>query len=173
MDLRRDWDCVGARTYTKTDSTGNIGSVGEGDSCRRPVQRRPDKFPTLAIEASYVQSWVALHIKARWWFKASHYEVKVVLLVRADKSARRIRIEKWRRIHHTSPPGCVQTIIIERPDGLGEADPASYEVTGGPLRLEFEDLFLREADGHRNEGDIVLGTDALQEYAAAVWMVTV
>ena len=67
--------------------------------------------------------------------------------------------------------GCTQTIIIERADGLDKADPSSYEVTGGPLRLEFKDLFLQEAENHQNEGDVLLSTDVLRHYAVMVWRV--
>ena len=185
MGLDREWARVGSTTYTETDDTGNTISTAEADATGRPRRARgAGAFPTLVIEARYSQSWHSLRTKAQWWFNASHYDVKIVLLTKLDQSSRQIQIEKWKsdpsvssqpryttraQVARARTPGCVQTVVIGLADGLEKADPTSYEVDGAPLRLEFEDLFLRNPDGQSNERDIELDANVLREYAVNAW----
>jgi hypothetical protein len=178
MGLRRDFTSVGSSTYTELDADNQVMSGGEGDSCRIPSSREhADDFPTLVIEAGYTQSWSSLKDKARWWFRASRYDVKIILLVKMNRSSGQIIIEKWKGMPAPRPgattwsqaqqllPTRVDSIRITQVPGT---NPATYNVTG-PLRLEFVDLFLRQPVEARGEDDVVLSIEDLQEYADAVW----
>ena len=169
----------GATTFTNLDDAGDVRSQGEGDSCLQPRVRLPNGFPTVVIEAGYTKSWNSLQEKARWWFAASHFDVKIVILAKFDHG--RITIEKWKAVKGLLQPGvrtwaqanapvqaaCIQTIHITCL-GNDSADPASYDVTA-PLCLEFVDVFLRQPVG-QHEGDIVIDIAELQAYAVACWL---
>jgi hypothetical protein len=180
------WDLlsVGATTFTNFDDAGGVRSWGEGDSCLQPCVRQPNGFPTVVIEAGYTRSWNSLQQKARWWFAASHFDVKIVILVKFDHG--RITIEKWKAVEAVLQPGtlrtqaqanvpaqatCIQSIHITCP-GNDSANPASYDVTA-PLCLKFVDVYLRQPiedpGQHVHEGDIVIDIVQLQSYAATLW----
>ncbi|KAF8352110.1 hypothetical protein F5887DRAFT_1068466 [Amanita rubescens] len=185
MPVVMGWELlpVGATTFTNLDDAGGVRSRGEGDSCLQPRVRPPDGFPTVVIEAGYTQSWNSLQEKARWWFEASHFDVKIVIFAKFESHDHgRITIEKWKAVEAVLWPGvrtwaqanapaqaaaCVQTIHITRP-GNNPANPASYDVTA-PLCLEFVDVFLRQPIEGQHEGNIVVGIAELQAYAVAFW----
>lgn len=100
---------------------------------------------------------------------------------------RQITIEKWMGVPITFLPGmttrartralqqgpgleaaCVQTIKVTRGVGLDARTTGSYQVVGGPLRLGFQDCFLR-GPNNQDERDVILDTNILQEYAVSVW----
>ncbi len=87
---------VGATTFTNLDDAGDVRSWGEGDSCLQPGVRPPNGFPTVVIEAGYTKSWNSLQHKATWWFAASHFDVKIVILAKFDHG--RITIKKWKAV---------------------------------------------------------------------------
>ncbi|KAF8316268.1 hypothetical protein F5887DRAFT_906941, partial [Amanita rubescens] len=175
-----------ATTFTNLDDAGGVRSQGEGDSSLCPrVCLRPNGFPTVVIEAGYTKSWDSLRQKARWWFAASHFDVKIVILAKFDPSSRggRITIEKWKAVEAVLRPGvrtwaqanvpaqatCIQSIHITcRALGNDLEDPASYDVTDS-LCLEFVDVYLRQPTGQL-EGDSVIDIEELQAYAADFWL---
>jgi hypothetical protein len=182
---RRELQSVGATTFTNHDDAGGVRSWGEGDSCLRPHERlQANGFPTVVIEAGYTKSWDSLRQKARWWFAASHFNVKTVILAKFDQSrGGRITIEKWKAVEAVLQPGvgtqaqantpaqaaCIQSIhITHHALGNNPADPASYDVTA-PLCLEFVDVYLRQPEGQL-EGDIVIDVEELKDYAVNFWL---
>ena len=177
---------VGSATHTNLDDAGGVRSWGEGDSCLKPHVRPPNCFPTVVIEVSYSQTWPSLRAKARWWFTASHFDVKIVILAKSDHHNGIIIIEKWRAVEAALQPGvrtqaqanapawqpaCDQRIHITRIGNGNPTDPASYHVTD-PLCLKFEDVFLRQPVGQL-EGDIVIDIAELQAYAVTFWLANV
>jgi len=95
----------------------------------------------------------------KWWFSASNYQVKIVLLVKLDPSSEEIIMETWQVAQGettSTEPSCSQVITVS---GGPNADTPD-SVSGGPLRLDFELLFLRAP--REGEGDIVLPVDVLQ-----------
>ncbi|KAF8343369.1 hypothetical protein F5887DRAFT_973608 [Amanita rubescens] len=163
---RRDLQSVGSGTFTNHDDTGNV-------SGRMPT----NGFPTVVIEAGYTQSWDELRQKGRWWFAASHFDVKIVILAKFDRSrGGRITIEKWKAVQVLRPgvrtrleAACIQSIhITRRALANNPADPESYDVTA-PLRIEFVDVYLRQPVPGQ-EGDIVIDVGELQKYAADFWV---
>ena len=188
MGLEEEFFGVGSSTFQDKDADGNVISEGEGDSSRKPFSMRTDKdqYPTLVIEAGWTQTLEKLRQKAEWWFAKSRGDVKIVLLVKSSPRSNHIRIEKWKRAPAVPrrgatttraaaamTPQCIHVVQIARAAGINNAhpsrfDPASYVVTGGPLRLEFIDIFLRQPIPP-GERDLILGNTTLQEYAADLW----
>jgi hypothetical protein len=154
----------------------------------KPVSMRTYKldYPTLVIEAGWPQTLKELREKAKWWFDISKGDVKIVLLVKSSPGSNDIRIEKWKldpaaprqgatttRAATAMTPRRVHVVEIARAAGIDDAhpnrfDPASYIVTGGPLQLEFIDIFLRQPIPP-GERDLIIGNTTLQEYAADFW----
>lgn len=89
MGLERELVGLGATEYKQLDPSGAPRTTGEGDSVLKPISKRPSgkDFPTLVIEAGYTQTWLSLRTKARWWFEHSKYDVKIVLLAKADMAS--------------------------------------------------------------------------------------
>jgi hypothetical protein len=190
MGLKHEFMSIGSSTFQDKDANGNIISLGEGDSSRKPQSMRRDKhhYPTLVIEAGWSQTIEKLQQKAEWWFAKSGGDVKIVLLVKSTPRLNHIRIEKWKlappvsrqgaattRAAVAAPmtPQCIHVVEIARANGINDAspnqhDPASYMVTGGPLQLEFIDIFLRQPIPP-GEGDLILDNATLQNYAADFW----
>jgi len=185
IGLRWEFVSIGSTTFIDKDANGNIISEGEGDSCRKPRSMRTI-YPTLVIEAGWSQTLEKLREKARWWFDKSKGDVKIVLLVKSSPGSNHIRIEKWKlalaasrqgatttRAAAAMTPQCIHVVQITRAAGINNAhpsrfDPASYVVTGGPLQLEFIDIFLRQPIPP-GERDLILDNTTLQKYAAYLW----
>ncbi|VUC24273.1 unnamed protein product [Clonostachys rosea] len=179
MGLRYSWSNLNAATMRAE----NGGSVVEGDSAGVPTGPNGDaqRWPTLVIEGGYSQSINALVRQAKSWFIASQHQVKIVLLMKLNRSPPgEIIIEQWKELRSQGRPGAtttrgfdslvpsrIQRITIQKT--LPSADPwnsMSYRVSRGPLELEFADIFLR-APGP-GEGNIVVGDQDLRELGAAV-----
>ncbi|KAK3364301.1 hypothetical protein B0T25DRAFT_470421 [Lasiosphaeria hispida] len=193
MGLCDDWKRVGTTTFT----AGAGGSGGEGDSSRKPVSQRPlpAMWPTLVIEGGYSQSLRKLRHKARWWLQESNFEVKIVLIAKCLRTSKTILVEKWVGIPplaQISPPnvttraqqqrlnmqgqgwglvpGKAQTVTIRPIPGVDPrqtSTPNSFQVVRSPLVLEFSLLFLRQPGA--GEGNVSLGAQAFQSFAASIW----
>jgi hypothetical protein len=138
----------------------------------------------LIIEAGDSSTLLGLRMDMEWWFSASGHQVKIVLLVKLVRHARRIILEKWvettppprpgpvtraaTRLANTPRPGCAQEITIDWVNGTPNV-PASHVVTSGDLQLEFDLLFLRPPSP--TEGDIFVTVPRLQLWASRVWSV--
>ena len=189
MGLKWEFKRVGSSTFQDKDADGNVISEEEGDSSRKPASMRTDKhqYPTLVIEAGWTQTLQKLRQKAEWRFAKSRGDVKIVLLIKWSPRSNHIRIEKWklapafsrrgaittRAAAATMTPQCIHVVEIARANGIDDAhpnrfDPASDVVTGGPLQLEFIDIFLRQPIPP-GERDLILDNTTLQRYAAKFW----
>ena len=191
MGLISSWRRTAARRYSGLSSTS---SSGEGDSGGQPLPARRHKgaWPTLIFESGYSQTLESLRMKMRFWFAQSDHEVKIVLLAKAFPGSRekRILFEQWQERGTAPRPGamttraarmikpiCLQTISVvwalETPydeaseDERNEA--ASFNVTRGPLVLDFAYCFLREPVGPQ-EHDFVISDWELQTCAVGVWV---
>ncbi|KAH6630472.1 hypothetical protein B0J18DRAFT_102462 [Chaetomium sp. MPI-SDFR-AT-0129] len=177
MGLADRWMTLGATRYT---STQNNNSESEPDSSGKPIPDRPGGgWPTLIIEAGYSESLASLRSKMEWWFDASNHEVKIVLLVKANRVQQSILIERWEEGPITAPrPGATTTRSVTSTIGPNRrqeititkdtrSSPPQYQVNSTDLVLSFRLLFLREPGPQ--EGDIVVTTAELQLCAAQVW----
>ncbi|KAL7955330.1 hypothetical protein V8C34DRAFT_248692 [Trichoderma compactum] len=187
MGVERDWLYGGSATF-KEMAGDTVVTSGEGDSVGQPKSMRPslDHWPTLVIEAGLSQTLASLRVKAYWWFSASIYEVKIVLLLKLNGRKESMLIEQWTALQPhrhgatmthaatTLRPRCIQSISITRDPTIHNAHPdrlsnSRYVVQGGPLRLAFTDLFLRQPTPGSMEGDIVINDETLRDIALATW----
>ena len=188
MGLRDAWNNDGATTSFR--GQGHPGGddmdrdAGEPDSSGSPWPGRGGReaWPTLIIEAGVSSTLAGLRMDMEWWFSASEHQVKIVLLAKLDRHTKRIILEKWvetgqpprpgpvtraaARLTNTPRPCRTQEITINWPDNTPNL-PASYAVTSGNLRLEFDLLFLRPPGP--GEGDVVVTVPRLQLWASRVW----
>ncbi|KAM0253944.1 hypothetical protein ACHAQJ_007067 [Trichoderma viride] len=189
MKLNREWCTKGATSYyhgglcsgeeggSRSIGDGNgRGSSGEGDSsgAPRPERRNKEAYPTIVMEAGCTRPLSIMQTKAKWWFKASNHDIKIVLLAKLYQKQRTIVLEVWEerprelregatatRWASEGVPSCQHVVTITETS----KNPPVYHVTG-ELVLSFRLLFLREPQ--EGEGDIVLSTVELQRYAERI-----
>ena len=157
-------------------------SSKEGDSAYRPHSFRPNEtdWPTIVIEAGVSESLRRLRFDASWWLTESGGDVKIVIIISIQRAKSRLQIEKWehapcRRLlplrtpnnNHNNfirqLPTKVQQITIISNAVAG----APLPVTGAPLVLEFDKIFLRPAV--LPETDITFTAQELSTWAAGIW----
>ncbi|CAK7228872.1 hypothetical protein SCUCBS95973_007028 [Sporothrix curviconia] len=194
MGINTEWKSTGATTFT---APGGGGS-GEGDSGAGPRggnTHNGRRWPTLVIETGVSQSMASLRAKGRWWFAASGYHMKVVVLAKVVVGQSMITMEKWTAGHsQTNRPGATMTRAATRA-GLVALEPVRrqqiditwsgprpvletpaadrtaglFTVVGAPLVLGFEELMLRAPVVAVGEHDIIITEANLQELASLVW----
>ncbi|KAL6700912.1 hypothetical protein J3F84DRAFT_402829 [Trichoderma pleuroticola] len=178
MGLGQDWLYEGSITYFHR-LNGDLLSSREGTSAGRPRSLRPSilHWPTMTVECGPSHSMPQLRETALWWFRASRHDVKVALLFEVDTYAECITIENWRLDQcrgrdgsFVLDPRCVQRVIIERVTNASGTIPiTSYVVFYGPLRLDFEALFLRPPRRVTAERDVIISNQELRRLAEAIW----
>ncbi|KAL1887913.1 hypothetical protein Sste5346_009917 [Sporothrix stenoceras] len=192
MGLDDEWTtCLDDTFY------GEDGSSGQADSGGSPIAHwgggTGNNWPTLVIEAGVTQMFPSLRAKMVWWFAASSHRVKIVILMKLQLGQEAIDIEQWTETLTTRQgamtrsmaragqssglqPDCRQTISITwaGPQAVlsipsQDRTPQHFRVSGGPLVINFEDLFLRPPDVSHGERDLVVPDDTLQDVATMVW----
>ncbi|CAK7216991.1 hypothetical protein SCUCBS95973_003000 [Sporothrix curviconia] len=199
MGLRSDWKDTGATTFVSGllgNTSAGEGDSGGRPKSTRPGGR---SWPVLVVEAGWTQSVASLRCKKDFWFRQSDHQVKIVILAKAFPPCpgdagvdKRILIEHWQEPARLQRPGatetrmhaaasrdsvCLQTINIvwAGPVSYDDAPAAmrqntdNFNVTRGPLKLDFSSLFLRQPVAGAGEHDLLLEDAELQEYAADVW----
>jgi hypothetical protein len=152
----------------------------EGDTCYVPYTRRPS-WPTLVLEVGVSESLPRLRNDASWWLSNSDGEVKVVLLIEVDKDHERLNIETWELIfppdleptirHDPSTPAQVPALThlvsIGPPN---DVDTGAPSISGAPLKLDFEKIFLRAPTPPAEKAHIELSPEDLSEWARNLWL---
>jgi hypothetical protein len=132
MNLKRYYTAAAASRYK-----GNGTKEKEGDSGIRPDPPRwaGNHYPTLVIEAGDSESLLRLYRDKDWWFDNSsptlpQGDVRIVLLVKAYKTTKRLVIEQWHRLFYQSPSASVE--ITPHPHKpLSLRDSSHWVVKGG------------------------------------------
>ncbi|KAF2179909.1 hypothetical protein K469DRAFT_753765 [Zopfia rhizophila CBS 207.26] len=182
---RRSLAPLGGSTFSGPNSSK------EGDSAYKPLSRNWEAdWPTIVSESGLSEALSYLRNDARWWLSNSRGDVKIVIIISITPAQRMLRVEKWclspvpdRPLTkgHPSPttrePTKMQEITITpnpapllNPTGqLGTTVPATapYVVTGAPLSLESENLFLRTPIPP--EHDVIFTTADLLSWASYFW----
>ena len=164
------FDSVGAQRFEGPTSSK------EADTAYKPLpaRRRDEDWPTIVFESGLSESLRRLRVDARWWLENSGGDVKIVVLIslniaRATRTLQSIRIEKWelapaqRRITRSvanNPPA-------EVPTKVQEITINPNTVTGAPLILHFQKIFLRQPTPP--EADIVFSAQDLSDFSASLW----
>ncbi|KAL7909776.1 hypothetical protein GGI35DRAFT_493548 [Trichoderma velutinum] len=164
MGINDDWNTMGATSFyhgglpsgeelrdNSVSHGSGGGSSGEPDSSGGlwPERRGPGAFPTLVIEAGCTRSLSIMQAKARWWFKISNHDVKIVLLAKLYPGRQMVVVEKWE----------------ERPREIREG--AATTRWGSEPAPSSSDSCLR--DPGEGERDVVISADRLQDYTEMVW----
>ncbi|CAK7210741.1 hypothetical protein SCUCBS95973_000891 [Sporothrix curviconia] len=179
---------------TLPTSGGNAGS-GEGDSGGGPLIRGDGSqvpWPTFVIESGVTQSLSSLRVKARWWFEASAYRVKVIVLVKVIRTTHVVHIEKWTTAAGPDPrrgatvtrashgahlvPTMEQLVVVRWAGSLPlpqvprlDRSHSDFQVEGAPLVLHFEELMDREPVAGTPEQDVLISEWYLQIVAQEIW----
>ncbi len=150
---------------------GNNSSK-EADAAFKPIPIRSsgDSWPSIVLECGLSESLRHLRMNAHWWFTHSNGDVRIVLLFSVLSSSQELVIEKWELIQASRPvtrasssnpsfaivPACVKTVQI-----------TSTMITGAPLVLEFDKVFLRPPTNA--EEDFIFTTQEFREWADRFW----
>ncbi|KAF7164131.1 hypothetical protein CNMCM5623_008821 [Aspergillus felis] len=131
-----------------------------GWGLRRPPAGRSRKWPTVVLEVGVSQQKSKLDQDARFWLEKSEGDVKISLAISVNRRIPEIVLEKWKVSN--GKPAMVQKVIVWRhnEDTLFDNE---------PLVIEFEDLFLREADNPR-EVNIEFDQGNLRRLAENIWL---
>jgi hypothetical protein len=144
-------------------------SSKEGDSSYRPYSLRPNStdWPTIVIESGVSESLRHLKDDADWWLTKSGGAVNIVIIISVNRAQSTLQIEKWelgprtgRRLTLRSTqriPTKMHEITID----------STNTVTGAPLILDFDEIFLRPAVPA--ESDITFTAQDFSAWAARIW----
>lgn len=142
-------------------------SSNEPDSCFIPELRNPTTdWPSLVFEAGDAESLGRLQDAAKWWLHNSDGEVKTVVLVTMNRNASRIILEKWElgEVDKEVDQHGTKKMI---PQKIQELFITPDTIHGAPLRLKFENVFLRQPV--LPETDILFTSSILQKWATRLW----
>ncbi|GIJ88037.1 hypothetical protein Asppvi_006953 [Aspergillus pseudoviridinutans] len=145
-------------TKVRGDDWAKVPDNGWGP--RRPPAGRSRKWPTVVLEVGVSQRKSKLDQDARCWLEKSEGDVKISLAISVNRRIPEIVLEKWKVSN--AKPAMAQKVIVWRhnEDTLFDNE---------PLVIEFQDLFLREAD---NPGEVNIEFDQgnLRRLAENIWL---
>ena len=154
------------RTRLSIGSGQHHGEMGNkaADEAWRPIRLPPGRsraWPAVVLEVALSEKQAKLRSDVRYWLRASEGDVKSVITLSIGSNARRIVIRKWA----TNAEGHQyeqQNVVVSR-NGNGRVS-----ITGAPLVIGFEELFLRSPTVPR-ERDIEVNHEMLEFIAARTW----
>ncbi|KAI7969202.1 hypothetical protein EIK77_006107 [Talaromyces pinophilus] len=126
---------------------------------------RNKKWPTLAVEVAYSESWRKLANDARWWLAASNGDIKTIITISINQKYREITCDKW-GLNAEEEPVALYRVQMQRDAGCEHVKISNKD----PLIIRFEDLFLRPSQD-ACDGDVVFSQDDLKELASMIWRV--
>ncbi|KAL2821293.1 hypothetical protein BDW59DRAFT_181288 [Aspergillus cavernicola] len=172
MHLKRELRLTGAARATSGDISKEPDASFEP---RRPPPGRSEEWPAVVIESGYSESTAHLRAMADLWISKSGGDVKVAIIISIERQRGKIIVEKW--IPNATPRGngpflrnrgqharCEKEVIITRNDN------GSAAVSGAPLVIRFEEMFLR-APNPPHEKDYVLSRGDFESIAQDIWEV--
>ncbi|KAL4811070.1 hypothetical protein BDV18DRAFT_128552 [Aspergillus unguis] len=158
IGMGRSLEPIGAATHFAT-----IGAK-EPDRAWQPTRLprdRSNKWPTIVLEVAYCETQSKLQSDVRYWLRGPEGEVKTILTLRIAKNEPRIVIERWESTGNCH--GCRQQQVV-----ITRTCSNKVTITGAPLVLEFERLFLRASTNPR-EQNIEIDNEKLEFLATRVW----
>jgi hypothetical protein len=164
-----EFHSVGATTFRVNNSSK------EADSSYKPRSFRPNKtdWPTIVFESALSESPRHLRLAASWWLTKSGGAVKIVIIISLNRARSIVLMEKWelgpstRLLSFRQPPNNLNKPILQIPTKIQEITIVSNTVTGAPLVLEFDKIFLRPAV--LPETDITFTAQELSTWATGIW----
>ncbi|KAI9375469.1 hypothetical protein BJX61DRAFT_539757 [Aspergillus egyptiacus] len=156
--MERSLDPIGAATHF-----GTLGAK-EPDRAWRPIRLprgRSDKWPTVVLEVAYSETQSKLQSDLRYWLREPDGEVKTILTLRIDQNEPKITIERWESTVGGHGHRQQQVVITKIRSN-------KINITGAPLLLEFERVFLRAPTIPREQA-IVIDNEKLEFLATRIW----
>ncbi|PYH38036.1 uncharacterized protein BO87DRAFT_372990 [Aspergillus neoniger CBS 115656] len=145
-----DWDQqlpTGSATHTAASRSQKQGDFSSRNSTLRPNE--DSDWPNWIIEAGLSESLRRLRQDINWWIGNSGGQVLLALLVRVDRAAKKITIEKYFPQIRQGPSTRAQTagVYVKRLVTTTVIDMRTTppSVQGGPLVLDFDRLVGRPA----------------------------
>ncbi|KAL4800295.1 hypothetical protein BDV19DRAFT_384651 [Aspergillus venezuelensis] len=134
---------------------------------------RSRQWPAVVVECGYSESTNHLRAMANLWISNSNGDVKVAIIISIERPRAKIILEKWvpRQTARSMGPSlrtrgqharCEQEIVITRNED------GSAAISGAPLVIHFEEMFLR-ALVPPNEHDFVITGADLESIAREIW----
>lgn len=169
--------------WMATSTHRGISNGKEPDQALSPGARRPlgglqVGWPTFVIEAGLSESLPRLRADAKWWFRNSSGDVRIVLVVSIRRTRQpRIVLEKWQLApagttnpmspqqlqqlcaQNPLPPTTKQQPSTQQPFAAQTITLTANAVDGAPLILPFQALMDRPP--RQNESDFVISGQAL------------
>ncbi|KAL4747139.1 hypothetical protein BDW72DRAFT_183426 [Aspergillus terricola var. indicus] len=133
VGMERCLETIGAATHFAT-----LGAK-EPDRAWQPIRLprdRSDRWPTVVLDVAYSETQSKLQSDVRYWLIGPEEEVETVLTLRIAQDEPRIVIERRESIGNGR--GYRQQHVV-----ITKTRSNRITITGGPLVLEFERLFLR------------------------------
>ncbi|OQD71890.1 hypothetical protein PENPOL_c001G00085 [Penicillium polonicum] len=121
------------------------------------------KRPRVVAEIAISQTRRRLQRDIDLWLDPSRGKVNVAIAIKASRTRPLITIDKYEWNHDNGQAQLSQNIEIRESHAGDEV-----RVSGGPLTIPFDHLFLRPPQSPR-EGDLILGREELEEIAKWVW----
>jgi hypothetical protein len=154
----------------------------EGDSSFKPPCRdNDDDLPTIVIESGYSEPLERLQSGAKWWLASSKkptgggvMKVMIVVIISIKKEKKSLQIEKWENVPQdpgrpvTRANGPVPTLVHEITISSNAGTSTPNQVTGAPLVLQYEKIFLR--DPIPPQTDLIFTANDLADFATKLWM---
>ncbi|KAL2866106.1 uncharacterized protein BJX67DRAFT_382205 [Aspergillus lucknowensis] len=128
----------------------------------RKIHGRSGKWPSVVLEVAYSETRAKLRSDVRYWFRASHGEVKIVFTVKIERATPRVTIEKWGVDLHGRGRSHLEQVVNIAKSG------ATVAVSGAPLLLAYENLFLCPAV-NATQNTICIRENELISYAKGIW----
>lgn len=170
MGVFSDLKSLGSTRVT----SGDISK--EPDSAFRPVTipaGRDRRWPTVVIDSGYSESTIHLRQMADLWISESNGQVNVVVIISIERARGRILVEKWipNPIPLSTGPALRsrgRSALREQSITLTKTHNGPAAVTGAPLVITFQEMFLRNPTTD-TEKDFRISEHDLQEIAKMVW----
>ncbi|KAL4808091.1 hypothetical protein BDV18DRAFT_96084 [Aspergillus unguis] len=157
------------RSLQMPGSATRFAKIGakEPDRSWRPIslpRGRLEKWPTVVLEVAYSGTGSKLQADLRYWLtgvrRGAEEEVKTILTIWIAEDEPCVVIERWE--NRDGDGRCQQRVVIKRTCS------GQMSITGGPLVLEFERIFLRAPTIPR-ERNIEIDDEKLEFVARRVW----
>jgi hypothetical protein len=168
MGLLRDFYNTGAAKFV----AGGVSKEGDAGYKPKSIRPRSTDWPTIVFESGWSESLTKLRQDAHLWIEKSGGDVKIVLLLSINRTARTMIIEKWenRPLPANRPATRSVTSAAATQIQVVTMDSNSNPTTvnGAPLTLEFQKIFLRQAVPPQ-EHDFTFTAQDLSEFATDFW----
>lgn len=163
MGLDRKLNCGG--TFTRHGEDGGKQPDAQYLPMRLPRGRTAD-WPAIVLEVAVSESASKLMSDVRYWLRQANGAVQVALTLNINRRTPELTLERWERNDDggNEPPHRKQSITMRK------CAKNHIEISGGPLVVDFEKLFLRKPDIPK-ERPIRLEAEDLRYIAISIWKV--